>query len=181
MPRDAYWFERYHATVRALPRITPETFDYGLGSTALMRHCETVVRQGLQRQLDEVNTPRVLRRKVARLYRYQGIYIEQFVHWKMKLDPMFPSLEEAVPRSGFVLDLGCGYGLATHWLAHGTDQRTSSAWITIPTKFASPNVQHRTTHAFALRFGTFWTGIIRHVTPCCCWTCCTTGPRRSSS
>ena len=23
MPRDAYWFEPYHATVRALPRVTP--------------------------------------------------------------------------------------------------------------------------------------------------------------
>jgi 1-acyl-sn-glycerol-3-phosphate acyltransferase len=124
MPRDAYWFERYHATVQALPRVTPETFDYSLGSTALMKHCETLVRESLQQQLDEVNTPRVLRRKVKRLYRYQGPYVEQFVQWKMKLDPVFTALEQAVPRQGFVLDLGCGYGLATHWLAQGTDQRT---------------------------------------------------------
>lgn len=124
MPRDSYWFEPYHVTVRAWPRITPETFDYSLGATALMRHCETVVREALQKQLDEANTPRVLRRKVARLYRYQGVYVEQFVHWKMKLDPVFPALDAAAPRSGFVLDLGCGYGLATHWLAQHTDQRT---------------------------------------------------------
>jgi 1-acyl-sn-glycerol-3-phosphate acyltransferase len=123
MPRDAYWFEPYHAIVHALPRITSQTFDYSQGSTALMRHCETVVREALQKQLDELNTPRAVRRKVQRLYRYQGKFVEQFVHWKMKTDPMFGSLDAVVPRNGFILDLGCGYGLATHWLASFTDGR----------------------------------------------------------
>jgi SAM-dependent methyltransferase len=123
VPRDAYWFEPYHATVAALPRITPQTFDYAQGSAALLRHCETVMREALQKQLDELNTPRVLRRKVERLYRYQGKFVEQFVHWKMKTDPMFSLLEGVTPKNGFVLDLGCGYGVATHWLAHGNDQR----------------------------------------------------------
>jgi 1-acyl-sn-glycerol-3-phosphate acyltransferase len=123
MPRDAYWFEPYHATVRAWPRVTPQNFDYSLGATALMKHCEKIVREALQKQLDEINTPRVVRRKVQRLYRYQGKFVEQFVRWKMKLDPMFGALDEVVPREGFVLDLGCGYGVATHWLAQFTDGR----------------------------------------------------------
>jgi uncharacterized protein len=124
MPRDSYWFEPYHVVVRALPRITPQTFDYTLGSQALMKHCETIVRAAFQRQLDELNTPRVLRRKVQRLYRYQGKFVEHFVYWKMKSDPMFASLDSVVPRRGFVLDLGCGYGIATHWLAYTTDARS---------------------------------------------------------
>lgn len=124
MPRDAYWFEPYHVTVRAYPRITPRNFDYSRGSLALMRHSENVVRQGLQQQLDEVNTPRVVGRKVARLYRYQRKTVELFVSWKLKLDPVFPALDGVVPRTGFIVDLGCGYGLATHWLACFTDQRT---------------------------------------------------------
>jgi 1-acyl-sn-glycerol-3-phosphate acyltransferase len=123
VPRDAWWFEPYHAVVRALTRVTPQNFDYSLGSLALTQHCEKIVRDALQKQLDELNTPRVLRRKVERLYRYQGKFIEQFVHWKMKLDPVFLSLDRVVSRNGFVLDLGCGYGLATHWLAYCTDGR----------------------------------------------------------
>ncbi|HEY3861690.1 MAG TPA: 1-acyl-sn-glycerol-3-phosphate acyltransferase [Verrucomicrobiae bacterium] len=123
MPRDSYWFEPYHVVVAALPRITPQNFDYAQGSLALMRHCEAVVRRALQEQLDELNTPRVLRRKVERLYRYQGKFVELFVHWKLKLDPMFRALDSMVPRKGFVLDLGCGCGVAANWLAHTTDQR----------------------------------------------------------
>ena len=124
MPRDAYWFEASHTTVRALPRVTPGNFDYSLGNRALLRHCEGIVREALQKQLDEVNTPRVVRRKVNRLYRYQGKFVEQFVHWKMRLDPVFPTLDHVVPRRGFILDLGCGYGIATHWLACFTDGRS---------------------------------------------------------
>jgi uncharacterized protein len=124
MPRDAYWFESGRATVRALPRVTPQNFDYSQGATALMRHCEKIVRDSLQLQLDEINTPHVLRQKVERLYRYQNIYAVELAHWKLKLDPVYKSLDQAVPRSGFILDLGCGYGFATHWLAQCTDQRT---------------------------------------------------------
>ncbi len=124
MPRDAYWFEPYHITMRALPRITPENFDYNQGVVPLMKHCEAIVAAAAQEQLDAVNTPRVVRRKVERLYRYQGIYVEQFVKWKMKLDPFFLKLDAVVPRQGLVLDLGCGYGLATHWLAAFTGART---------------------------------------------------------
>jgi 1-acyl-sn-glycerol-3-phosphate acyltransferase len=124
VPRDAYWFEPYHTTVTALPRVTPQNFDYSQGITALMRHCETLVREGLQRQLDQLNTPRVVRRKVNRLYRYQGKFVEQFVYWKLKMDPVFEALDQVVPRQGFILDLGCGYGEATHWLASFTDGRT---------------------------------------------------------
>lgn len=124
MPRDAYWFEPFHTTVRAWPRITPQTFDYSQGVVPLMKHCEVVVREALQKQLDEINTPRVVRRKVARLYRYQGKFVEQFVYWKMKMDPVFASLDSVVPRQGFILDLGCGYGMATHWLSCFTDGRS---------------------------------------------------------
>ena len=124
MPRDAYWFEPFHTTVRALPRVTPQNFDYSLGVVALMKHCEALVREGLQQQLDEVNTPRVVRRKINRLYRYQGKYVEEFVRWKMRIDPFFLTLDSVVPRRAHVLDLGCGYGMATHWLATFTDTRT---------------------------------------------------------
>jgi uncharacterized protein len=124
MPRDTYWFEPYHVIMKALPRITPQSFDFGQGSLALMRYCEELIRDELHRLLQEVNTDRVLRRKVKRLYRYQGIFVEQFIYWKMKKDPMFSSLNGLVPRRAFVLDLGCGYGIASHWLAYGSNERT---------------------------------------------------------
>ena len=124
VPRDAFWIEPGKAVIVTLPRVTPQNFDYSQGVVALMKHCEALVRDGLQKELDEINTPPVVRRKINRLYRYQGNAVEQFVRWKMKLDPVFLALDSVVPRRAQVLDLGCGYGMATHWLATFTDTRT---------------------------------------------------------
>src|SRR5207244_10433063 len=66
MPRDSYWFEPYHVIVKALPRVTPQNFDYARGAAPLLHHCEDLVRDELHVLLQEVNTPRVLRRKVRR-------------------------------------------------------------------------------------------------------------------
>jgi predicted exporter/SAM-dependent methyltransferase len=64
------------------------------------------------------------RRQVRRLYRHQGPYVEQYVCWKLRADPLFEALDQAAPRQGHILDVGCGYGLAGHWLLPGAPQRT---------------------------------------------------------
>jgi trans-aconitate methyltransferase len=50
--------------------------------------------------------------------------VTQFVFWKTKTDPLFKAVEEAVPRQGRILDLGCGYGIVAHWLTLGSPGRT---------------------------------------------------------
>jgi SAM-dependent methyltransferase len=65
-----------------------------------------------------------LRRQVRRLYRYQGPYVEQYVFWKLRTDPLFQALDQVAPRQGHILDIGCGYGLVALWLALDAPQRT---------------------------------------------------------
>ncbi len=67
--------------------------------------------------------PAARRRALSRRYRHQGQWVEKFVYWKMRTDPMFGRLDEAVPPQGAILDLGCGYGIACHWLALGSAGR----------------------------------------------------------
>jgi SAM-dependent methyltransferase len=64
------------------------------------------------------------RKRVRRLYRYQGPYVEQYVFWKLRTDPLFRALDEVAPHRGHILDVGCGYGLVMHWLALDSPLRT---------------------------------------------------------
>ena len=64
------------------------------------------------------------RKQVRRLFRYQGAYVEQYVLWKTRTDPLFQAIDEVAPSQGHILDVGCGYGLVVHWLALGDHQRT---------------------------------------------------------
>ena len=62
-------------------------------------------------------------KNVRQLYRCQGPYVEQYVFWKMKTDPLFKAVEETVPQQGTILDVGCGYGIVANWLTLGAPGR----------------------------------------------------------
>ena len=53
-----------------------------------------------------------------------GSDVEQYVFWKLRLDPLFEALDKAAPRQGRILDIGCGYGVAAQWLLLDAPQRT---------------------------------------------------------
>jgi predicted exporter/2-polyprenyl-3-methyl-5-hydroxy-6-metoxy-1,4-benzoquinol methylase len=82
---------------------------------------ERLARQAFQSAPGKSSTSPVA---VARLYHYQGPYVTQFVYWKMRVDPVFKVLGRVVPKSCAALDLGCGFGLAAHWLTFSSEQRS---------------------------------------------------------
>lgn len=101
----------------------------GIGSsvaaTALVvPFCMTrLLRRRPEGETTATTTARKLR-AVARRYTYQGAYVEQFVYWKMRTDPVFRFLDSTVPPTGHCLDLGCGFGIAAHWLTLGFPDRS---------------------------------------------------------
>jgi 1-acyl-sn-glycerol-3-phosphate acyltransferase len=116
VPRGSFWVDDFRASVRLLPRIRAEDFDHRRGSRELMKHVQGIVREAFVEDLEDVNTTEVLRRKVARFYRYQGWRVERSVRRRLRADPLYPELTDTLPAEGHVLDLGCGAGLAAHWL-----------------------------------------------------------------
>jgi SAM-dependent methyltransferase len=62
-------------------------------------------------------------RDVLDLYAYRGPYIESYLTWKLRIDPIYRGVAPLVPARGRVLDLGCGYGLMSHILAGASLER----------------------------------------------------------
>jgi 1-acyl-sn-glycerol-3-phosphate acyltransferase len=114
VPRGAFWVERFHMSARALPRIAPRDFD---GPRALMKHAQEVVRAAFLEEHARISTPAALRRKVARLYHYQGFAISIAVRRALAREEWLRLVAEAMPARGRVLDVGSGLGVAAHWLA----------------------------------------------------------------
>jgi SAM-dependent methyltransferase len=57
------------------------------------------------------------------LYNYLDIDAQQYVTWKLRLDPIFKGIDSAVPPTGQILDAGCGYGQMSNSLALKSNQR----------------------------------------------------------
>jgi 1-acyl-sn-glycerol-3-phosphate acyltransferase len=123
LPRGGIWVEQFCMRMNVLPRITPSTFDYSLGARALARHTEEQLSRAWVEELNQNNTLPVLRRKVERLYRYQGVRAELDVFLRVRRDPGLAGLHALLPADGLVLDLGCGHGAIAHWLAQAGPER----------------------------------------------------------
>ncbi len=63
--------------------------------------------------------PYTLAQTTMQRYRQQGRFRAGFAYGKVMFDPVFWMLRERLPRSGSLLDLGCGEGLLGAYLAAG--------------------------------------------------------------
>jgi 2-polyprenyl-3-methyl-5-hydroxy-6-metoxy-1,4-benzoquinol methylase len=59
----------------------------------------------------------LIRQKIRERYMYLGPAVETYVTWKLRLDPVYETVGKKLPRQGRVIDLGCGYGIMSHWAA----------------------------------------------------------------
>ena len=84
-------------SVKALPRITSGTFDYGRGASALRKHVQEIVRASFLEEHARIHTPAVLRRRVARLYRYQGLGVAIAVRRALARDRWMEASGAAMP------------------------------------------------------------------------------------
>jgi 1-acyl-sn-glycerol-3-phosphate acyltransferase len=116
VPRDAHWVEDYHMVVKALPPVTPASFDYSLGPRALMKHVQELVRAEYLVEHARIHTAEYLAYKVRRLYRYQGREAARAVERQLADEQTLTVLAEALPTEGRVVDLFCGVGVLTNWM-----------------------------------------------------------------
>lgn len=95
-----------------------------LATLFIVPACMERVRRKVAADQTHLDASLPLRKRVGRLYRYQGPFITHSIFWKMKLDPLFAAVDAVVPREASIVDLGCGYGLVAHWLTLSSPGRT---------------------------------------------------------
>ena len=56
------------------------------------------------------------RARVMARYRHMEAYPRLYARFKMRFDPLYPRLADLMKAPCLILDIGCGYGLASAWL-----------------------------------------------------------------
>lgn len=117
IPRHGFWVWDFQSVSRVLPRVTTETFDYALGARALARHVKEKMLAHEKEDWRLAQQGKPFWRNIRALYNYRGARVEAYITWKLRLDPIYRRVDEIVPVEGFILDLGCGFGLMSNILA----------------------------------------------------------------
>ncbi len=117
LPRHATWVGDHQSVIRVLPRVTPRSFDYALGSRALADHTKALMLRHADEDWRLAQDGKAFWHNIRMLYNYRGPYVENYIAWKLRLDPIYRQIDALVPLCGTVLDLGCGYGLMSNILA----------------------------------------------------------------
>lgn len=123
IPHGAVWVGDHRSVIRVLARVTPENFDYGQGAVALARHVKDRMRTFEHEDWRIAQTGRAFWHNIRTLYNYQGAYVESYITWKLRLDPICRHIDRFVPEEGLVVDAGCGYGLMANILARKSGRR----------------------------------------------------------
>ena len=135
--------------IRVLPRVGPETFDYNRGSRELGHHVKKQMLEHQRADWHLAQDSRAFWHNIRSLYNYRGAFVESYIAWKLRADPIYRRIDTFVPQAGVVLDAGCGYGLMSNILARksldrrviGVDLDPRKIRVAGGTALAVPNVQ----------------------------------------
>lgn len=116
--RDGFWVGDFRMCVRALPRITPETFDYDLGSNAMRKHVQALVRDAIdednRRLFSELG---YLQSQIRGLYRYQSRKTLARVRRELASAREWLGLANGLRDRRRVLIVEAGFGTLAHALS----------------------------------------------------------------
>jgi 1-acyl-sn-glycerol-3-phosphate acyltransferase len=118
MAKETFWVGDVNSVTRVLPRVTPENFDYTRDPRELAKHVKKLMLEHEHGDWRIAQSGRAFRHNLLARYNYLGSWVESYVRWKIRLDPVVRNIDGLVPENGTVLDLGCGYGLLSNLLAH---------------------------------------------------------------
>jgi len=114
--KDGYVTEQY------LPRIHPDDKTWGETYSARTKSISKYFKQAYKDLALQMETPKYFREQLIYNYIYKGPILEWYMRVKTKLEDNYNLFNQLVPRSGKIMDIGCGYGFMAymlHWVSPG--------------------------------------------------------------
>lgn len=110
-------------TLRFLPRITPESQEFGTTYQEKSKAIRKYFLAEYQKLKEDIETPAYLKNRLIQKYIYKGPVLEWYCRIKLRLENNYALYDRLLPHSGKIVDVGCGYGFMSYMLAMLNDNR----------------------------------------------------------
>jgi len=107
---DDFLLKSGQLTVKFLPRIKAGDLSFGSGYYERTKIISKYFKAEYNKLREELETPEYFRDKLIKNYIYKGAVMEWYMRIKLRLEGNYHLFLDRVPRTGSVVDLGCGHG-----------------------------------------------------------------------
>lgn len=114
---------RPRMTLKFLPRIKPGDEIYGNTYQERARNLRKYYKTEYFKLKEGIETTEYLRPQVIKKFIYKGPVLEWYCRVKMKMENNYKLYDSILPKSGKILDIGCGYGFMSYMLAMRSENR----------------------------------------------------------
>ncbi len=114
-------------TMKFLPRITPTDTRFGQGYAQRTKGISRYFKAEFEKLKAERESTAYFRQRLRMNYMYKGPALEWLALTQSRHDALYTALHQALPASGHITELGCGYGFATYMLHFLADARQFTA------------------------------------------------------
>lgn len=103
-------------TLKFLPRISSTDASWDDNYTARTKKISSYFKKEYEALRQETETPAYFRKQLINNYIYKGPVLEWYTRIKTRMENNYELFNNLVPRSGKILDAGCGYGFMSYML-----------------------------------------------------------------
>jgi 1-acyl-sn-glycerol-3-phosphate acyltransferase len=103
-------------TMKFLPRISPGDKNFGEGYAERTKAISKYFKSEYEKLREENETPRYFRQRLRMNYMYKGAELELLALQQRTKEDFHAALNNALPRTGTITELGCGYGFNTYMM-----------------------------------------------------------------
>jgi uncharacterized protein len=116
LSKDDFLVKDGSLTLSFLPRITPGDSSFGTGYAERAKKIGRYFKASLDSLALQLEQPAYFNEQLRYNYIYKGPVLEWYMRIKVKMEKNYQVFNELLPRSGRILDIGCGYGFMPYML-----------------------------------------------------------------
>jgi 1-acyl-sn-glycerol-3-phosphate acyltransferase len=124
VPKGTFYLNPGQFTLKFLPPISQQNENFGVTYTERAKKISQYFKQEYAALATEIETPKYFARRLISNYLYKGPVLEWYLRVKLRLEKNYTPFYERLPKTGTILDLGCGYGFMCYMLQFRSPEQT---------------------------------------------------------
>ncbi len=124
VPKGTFYLNPGQFTLKFLPAIPIQNSDFGVTYSERTKGISRYFKHEYASLASEIETQDYFVKRLISNHLYKGPVLEWYLRVKLRLENNYATFYNLLPRSGTILDLGCGYGFLCYLLhLRSRDQR----------------------------------------------------------